>query len=443
MHQSETLPQASDSGWNRRVLTLAVPIILANLSQPMLSLVDTILAGHLPGPQYLGGVALATTFFNFIYWGFGFLRMATTGLVAQADGARDQLSLRALFWRGLLLAATFGFLLTALQGPLVYSALHLLGGSEKVFQTAFAYCHARIWSAPAALANYVILGTLLGRRQVHGALAVQVSINVANAVMAAGAVYGLHWGVAALGGATALADWLGLALGLTLILPHMPAGFPAWIELVQPSQLARLASINRDIFIRTLLLLCSFGWFTHASAAIGDIMLAANALLLNLQTFMAYGLDGFAHVAEALVGAAVGRRDRALLAKVAVVTTQWAGIVAVCFSIVYFICGRMIIDALTSQPEVRLMAETFLPWAAASPLISVWSFQLDGIFIGATRTADLRNSAFLSTVVYILMAIVLQNFYGNHGLWLAFSLFMVVRGASLAVRLPAILRSVA
>jgi multidrug resistance protein, MATE family len=345
-------------------------------------------------------------------------------------------------WRGLLFATSLGLLLILLQKPLIYSALRLLGGSEDVIRSAHLYCDARIWSAPAALANYVLLGALLGRRQVHRALALQVSINAFNALVAIAFVYGLHWGVAGLGGATALAEWAGLGLGLALILPRIPRGFPALNVFVKRSELAQLASINRDIFLRTMLLLLGFGWFTHASATLSDVTLAANALLLNLQTFMAFGLDGFAHVAEALVGIAVGRRDRALFLKVAVVTTQWAGLIATCFSIVYFVGGPTIINVLTNEPEIHAAALTYLPWAAASPLISVRSFQLDGIFIGATRTSDLRNAAFASTAVFVLAAIALRWSLGNHGLWLAFSLFMVSRGVTLAGRFPAILRSI-
>jgi MATE family multidrug resistance protein len=442
MAASEMLPEAGDSGWHRRVLSLAVPIILANLSQPLLSLVDTSLAGHLPGAQFLGGVAVGTMFFNFVYWGFGFLRMATTGLIAQAEGARDQLALQAVLWRGLCLASILGLTLLALHRPLIHVALPAIGGSELVLRSALNYCTTRIWSAPAALANYVLIGTLLGRRQVHTALALQVAINLANAVMAIAAVYVLDLGVGGLGAATAAADWLGFLLGLRFVLGRLPAGRPTWWEIAQRTQLSRLAMINRDIFLRTLFLLLAFGWFTHASATIGDGTLAANALLLNFQTFMAYGLDGFAHVAEALVGVAIGRHDRDLFVKVARVTTQWAALVAVGFAITYCLIGQWIVIALTNQAEVRALALTFLPWAVVSPLISVWSFQLDGIFIGATRTVDLRNAAFFSTVAYLCLAALLQPRLGNHGLWLSFSLFMVLRCTSLAMRLPAILQSV-
>jgi MATE family multidrug resistance protein len=433
-------PPRSEST-NRPILALALPIALANLTQPLLSLVDTVLAGHMSGPEFLGGVALGAMVFNFLFWGFGFLRMGTTGFVAQADGAEDDRALRAIVMRALLLAFGIGLLLLLISGPLIGIALRLLGHGGEAFIQAAHYCHARIWSAPAALGNYVVLGALLGRRRAKQALGLQIFINLVNIAVAVTLVWGLGLGVAALGAATAVADWLGFALGL-LGLQAVMAHFPPlqWADLLRRADLARFALVNRDIFLRTLLLLIAFGWFTHASAGLGDKILAANALLLNLQTFMAYGLDGFAHAAEALVGRAVGQDDRAAFLRLVWRTTAWAAGTAAVFALVYGLAGPWIIDALTDQSDIRALALAYLPWAVALPLVSVWGFQLDGIFIGATRTGDLRNAMLLCTGLYLVAARSLEPVLGNHGLWLAFCLFMALRGASLALCLPAIAR---
>jgi len=424
--------------WHRRVLALALPIIAANLTQPLLSIVDTGISGHLAAPASLGGVALGGLFFNTVYWAFGFLRMATTGLVAQAHGAGDGAGLRATLVRALILALAIGLVLVALKGPLIAAALALLGGSPEVTGAARSYCAVRLWAAPMALANYVVLGTMLGRQRAATALLVQASINLANMIAAIGFVYGLGWGVAGLGGATALADTLGFVLGAAILWRIRPRGLPPLdlAAIVERAAVARLVLVNRDIFLRTLCLLVCFGWFAHEGALQGDTILAANAVLLNLQTFMAFVLDGFAQAAEALVGAAIGARARADYASAIRVSTLWAGISAALFALIYAVIGPAIIAGLTDHEPVRVAAMTYLLWAAASPLVSVWSFQLDGIYIGATRTRDLRNTMAVAMTCFLVAAWTLQPAYGNHGLWAALMVLMVVRAAGLGMLLP-------
>ena len=418
---------------HRRLLALAVPIVLANLTQPILSGVDTAVAGHLPGPASLGGVALGGLFFNFVLWGFGFLRMGTTGFVAQAQGARDWSGLRAILLRALLLAACIGAVLLLLRTPLITLALDLLGGSAEVRGNATAYSHARIWSAPATLGNYVVLGYLLGRQRMRLGLLLQVVINVVNMALALLFVFGFGWGVAGIGAATAGADWAGLALGLVLLWrlrhPDLPAA--RWREVLERRALFRLLLVNGDIFIRTLCLVASFGWFAHLGAGLGDTILAANALLLNFQTFMAFGLDGFAHAAEALVGAAIGARDAPGLRRAIRLSLGWAFGGAAAFSAFYLLLGPSLIALLTDQPGIRATAAIYLPWAVLSPLVSVWSFQLDGVYIGATRTRALRDSMALAAAGFLIATLVLQPVFGNHGLWASLMILMILRGATL------------
>jgi len=435
--------------WHRRVLALAFPIVLANLTQPILGAVDTAVAGHLANASYLGGVALGGLFFNFVFWGFGFLRMGTTGLVAQAFGAGDRAGARSNVVRALLLAFAIGAIVLAAQTPLIEYAIRALGGSAAVQQNARAYCGARIWAAPFALANYVVLGWLLGTQRVRIALITQVLINTVNIAAVLLYVYRFDWGVAGIGAATATADTLGFAFGAWLLWRMRPQGLPAIArsELFDGAALKRLIAINRDIFVRTLCLLSSYAWFTHLGARQGDATLAANALLLNFQTFMSYGLDGFAHAAEALVGAALGARDRHAFRRAVQVTLLWSALGALAFSFVYWIAGGWVIAQLTDQPAVRESAMTYLGWAALSPIVSVWGFLLDGVFIGATRTRELMMSMVVSLAVFIAASWAFagawgNHAWGNHGLWAALLVFMAARGITLARYVPRIVHGI-
>ncbi|MCP3725917.1 MATE family efflux transporter [Paraburkholderia sp. CNPSo 3272] len=438
MSGAEALPD--QRGWHRRVLTLAFPIVLANLTQPILGAVDTAVAGHFGSAADLAGVALGGLFFNFVFWGFGFLRMGTTGLVAQAYGARDLPALRANVVRALLLAFAIGAAILLIQSPLIHYTLAAIGGSTDVQRNAGVYCLARIGSAPFALANYVVLGYLLGTQRVRIALLSQIFINLTNVIAVLAYVYGLRWGIAGIGAATATADTLGFVFGACVLWRLRPRGLaPLGLQTVlEPAALKRLVAINRDIFLRTLCLLGSFGWFAHLGAKQGDAILAANALLLNFQTFMAYGLDGFAHAAEALVGAAIGAGNRNAFRKAVKVNLFWAALGAFGFSLVYWACGPWIIEKLTNQPAVRAAAQAFLPWAALSPLISVWGFLLDGVFIGATRTRELMQAMAVSLAVFLCASWALVGPLGNHGLWIALLVFMAARGLTLSPLLPRI-----
>ncbi|KVE92146.1 MATE family efflux transporter [Burkholderia vietnamiensis] len=435
---------ASAAVSHRRVLALAFPIVLANLTQPLLGAVDTAVAGHLDGAQYLGGVALGGLVFNFVFWGFGFLRMGTTGLVAQAHGARDAAGIRLSVLRALIVAFALGAAVLALQVPLLSFALTALGGSDAVRATALAYSHARIWSAPFALANYVVLGYLLGVQRVRLALVAQVFINAVNIGAVLLYVYGFGWSIAGIGAATATADACGFALGAWMLWRLRPRGLGplAAHALVDRAALTRLIALNRDIFLRTLCLLGAFGWFAHLGAQQGDATLAANALLLNFQTFMAYGLDGFAHAAEALVGAAAGARDRATFRQAVRVTLLWSALGALLFALVYWAAGGWIVARLTDQPDIRAVALRYLPWAAVSPIVSVWGFLLDGVFIGATQTQSLMRAMVAALAVFIAATLVAVGPFGNHGLWFALLLFMAARGATLARHLPALMRRI-
>ena len=428
-----------------RVWRLAGPIIVSNLSVPLLGAVDTAVMGHLPDPAYIGGVAIGGLVFSYIYWGFGFLRMGTTGFVAQAAGAKDADEVRAVLARGLILAAGFGGLVIALQLPVALAAFAIIEASDKVESLASTYLFIRIWGAPAALANYVAIGWLIGMQRTGATFALTVFLNGVNIALSLLFVVGFGWGIEGVAAATLIAEWSAALLALALIgarLKHV-GGAWRWALIRARARLVRMLRVNFDIFIRTLCLLTAFAWFTAQGAKFGDTVLAANAVLLIFQTFIGHGLDGFAHAAEALVGNAIGARDRAAVRSAVAVSTVWAGIVAALFALVYLVGGTAIVALLTSIESVRATAHVYLVYVIVSPLLSVWSYQLDGIFIGATRTAEMRNAMMISLAAFIAAEQVLVPLHGNHGLWLALLVFMVVRALTLGIWYPRIERATA
>jgi len=426
-----------------RVWRLAGPIILSNLSVPLLGAVDTAVMGHLPDPAYIGGVAIGGLVFSYIYWGFGFLRMGTTGFVAQAEGAGDADEIRAVLARGLLLAGSFGGLVIALQLPIALAAFGIIEASAKVEGLARTYLFIRIWGAPAALANYVAIGWLIGMQRTGATFVLTVFLNGLNILLSLLFVLGFGWGIEGVALATLIAEWSAALLALALIGARLKriGGNWQWTRILEQSRLVRMVRVNFDIFIRTLCLLTAFAWFTAQGAKFGDTVLAANAVLLIFQTFIGHGLDGFAHAAEALVGSAIGARDRAAVREAVRVSTIWAGIVAGLFALVYLVGGSLIVAILTNIETVRATAHVYLVYVIVSPLLSVWSFQLDGIFIGATRTAEMRNAMLLSLAAFIAAEQILVPSLANHGLWLAFLVFMVARAVTLAIWYPRIERA--
>ena len=431
----------SDGGWNRRVWRLAGPIMLANVTVPLLGIVDTAVVGHLDQVYYLGAVAVGALIFNFLYWGFGFLRMGTTGFAAQAHGADDTAEMVATLWRAMIAAVVIGAGLLVLQGLVIEGAMALMAASPEVDAHSRAYFTIRIWSAPAALANYVILGWFLGMQNARAGLIIQVLINVLNIVLDLVFVVWLGMAVEGVAAATVIAEYAGLGLGLVMLrgaLAKLDGAAIDWRRVLEPARMRHMIAVNRDIFLRTLCLITAFAYLTIQGARMGDVILAANAVLLNMVTFMAYALDGFANAAQALVGRAVGERSKTDYRGVVRASTIWALGFAAAFSLVYAAAGSSIIDGITTLPEVRAAARDALPWMILAPLVSVWGYQLDGIFIGAMQTMEMRNAMVLSLIVYLIAVEVFRPLYGNHGIWLGFTLFMVARGLTLGYYFPRI-----
>ncbi len=417
-----------------RLWALAGPMILSNLSVPLLGLVDTAVVGHLDSPVYLGAVALGAMIFSFLFWGFGFLRMGTTGLVAQAHGGHDHEGLRLWLGRGLLLALLIGSLLLLLHGPIGRLALGLSGAEGGLAPLTAEYFNVRIWSAPAVLGHYVLLGAFIGMQNSRAPLLLLLVINGLNIILDLLFVVGLEWRVFGVALASTLSEWFGLLLGLWLMRKQLRGAWP-WAELLRAAELTRMLRLNLDIFIRTLCLIFAFAFFTRQGAAQGELVLAANALLMNFQAFTAYALDGFAHAAEALVGRALGRRSKRLLKSALRTSLQWSLLFAAAFSLLYLVAGQGIVALLTDIPELRQHAAAYLPWLIASPLISVWSYWLDGVFIGATRSREMRDAMLAALLLVFLPVWYLTQGMGNHGRWLALMVFMGGRGLGLGLML--------
>jgi len=428
---------------HRTVLAMALPIMLSNLSTPLLGAVDTAVVGRIADPAYIGAVAIGSLVFTFVFWAFGFLRMGTTGLTAQALGAGQPDEIAASLGRALMIALAAGLSLIALQWPVREVAFALIDGSVRVEALARAYVDIRIWAAPATLANYALLGWFIGLGRTDIGLVLQLVLNLVNMALDVVFVIGLGWDVRGVALGTVLAEWIAATVGLALAWRHLRTmgATCQWQRLLQGAALQRTLRVNRDIMVRSLALTAVFVWFMAQGAQQGDVRLAANAVLMQFISMSAYFLDGLAFAAEGLVGRAIGAGRRTMFAAAAWLSTVWAVAIAAVISAAMALAGGMGIDLLTVDPGVRDAARTYLPWAAGAPLLGVWAFQLDGIFIGATRTADMRRAMLLSLLIFLLAWWVLRP-WGNHGLWAALYVHYLARTATLAWYYPALLRSV-
>lgn len=421
----------------RAIARQAWPIILANAAVPTLGLIDTAVIGHYGSAAELGALALGALLFNFVYWSFGFLRMGTTGFTAQAAGAGDEAEVRATVGRAALLAVGLGVALTLLQGPTTWLYFGLMDGSDEVESISEAYFRARIWGAPAALTLFVCSGLLIGLGRSRTLLGVQLLLNGLNAGLDIWLAGALGMGARGIGLGTAIAEWLTCGVAVFVVVRLLRARhvdsepFLPWERIRDLARLRQAMAANGDIMVRTLCLLFGFGWFANAGARFGDVILAANHILLQLVSFSAFFLDGFAFVAEALVGAAWGARDRAGLSRVVRLSSELAAGTALALAALILLFGAAAVAGLTTLPAVREVAIAHLPWTALYVVLSVAAFQLDGVFIGATRTREMRNASLLSLAVYLLVAWPMTTLWGNHGLWAAFVVFVVARALAL------------
>lgn len=420
---------------DRDVWRIAAPMILSNVSVPLLGMVDTGVTGHLGSPVYLGAVAIGATVFGFLYTGMNFLRMGTTGIAAQRFGAHDHDGLRVALGQALIVSLLIALALLAVQHPLGRFAVHLVGAEHAIKTFALQYFSIRIWSAPGTLANYVLIGWFLGLQNARVPLLIFLTVNITNIVLDLWFVLGLGMQVDGVALASVIAEYSGLAVGFLFVARELRARSGYWplARLRSVRAYTAFFSINANLLIRTMALMFAFAFLTAQGARLGGLVLAANAVLMNLQHLTAFALDGFAHAAEALVGKAVGERQRNVLQRSVQLTLKWSLIFASGFCFLYIAIGPLLIRVLTDLPNVRSTALEFLPWLIVSPLISVWSFLYDGVYVGATRAREMRDLMIISTFVVFIPAWYLLQAYGNHGLWFAFTLFMAGRGVGMHI----------
>lgn len=424
-----------DALTHRRVLAIALPIVLANATIPILGMVDTGVVGQLGRPEPIGAVGIGAIILTSLYWVFGFLRMGTSGLVAQAHGAGDRALSGAHLLRALGVGVGAGLLLILLQRPLIGAAFWLSPASAEVEMLARQYLSIRIWGAPATIGMYALTGWLIAVERTRAILLVQLLVNTVNILLDLWFVLGLHMGVPGVAWATFAAEWSGFALALWFARHALRDGMQAG-GLWARDQLVRMAGVNGDIMIRSVLLQASFTTFLFMGAAQGDVTLASNQVLMQFLQITAYALDGLAFAAETLVGQGVGARRPERVRRASQLTSGWAAAGALLLAVVFALAGGAIIDLLTTSPEVREVARIYLPWLMLAPLIGVASWMLDGIFIGATLTREMRNAMVPAVAVYAAALAVLPPVFGNHGLWAALMILNAMRGITMGRLYP-------
>jgi MATE family multidrug resistance protein len=426
---------------HKRVLSIALPIVISNATVPILGAVDTGVIGQLGGAAPIGAVGIGAIILGALYWIFGFLRMGTVGLTSQALGAGDAQEVRALFFRSAGIGVLAGLAFIIFQIPIFAGAFWIAPASTQVESLARDYMSIRVWSAPAAIAIYGLSGWLIAQERTRAVLMIQLFMNVTNIILDFWFVLGLGLGVEGVAVATLIAEWGGLALGLYLCRQVFRGlALSWWQQIANRRRVIYMMQVNGDILIRSVLLQAGFVSFLFFGAELGDVTLAANQVLLQFVYLASYAMDGFVFAAESLVGQAMGARAVAQLRRGASVAAVWAFGTAFALAAGFWIMGPFVIDVMAKDPAVQQAARLYLPHMVAAPLLGALAWMLDGVFIGATRTKDMRNMMVLSFLGYCGLVLLLLPSFGNHGLWMAMNGFFILRGVSLALRYPALER---
>ncbi len=418
------------------------PIMLANAAAPIVGLVDTFVIGRYSGTTALAGIGLGAVIYGIAYWGFGFLRMSTAGLAAQSDGANDQGAVQAHLFRAVPLGLMIGLLIFLFQAILLAGAFKIFTASPTIESSAATYIGARLWGLPATLASIALMGWFVGISRSQLALKMQIVLNLVNIILSPLFVISFSWGLWGVGIASAIAEWFGLAAGLWLAFAEIKnrgglrRNALTKKQLLDPSALRKLGITNSNIFIRTMALTVGFSFFGNAAATQGVIFLAGYHILMQFITMIALVLDAFAHTAEAVTGAAYGAKDRKRFDKAVRLTTEFSFIFAVLICAAIFLIGPYFIGFLTKDPEVIASARTYLPYCALAPVMGFAAWQMDGVFIGTTKTREMRNAGIAAVIIYLAIHYAITPRLGGHGIWIAFLCYYIARALTLAVYYP-------
>jgi len=421
---------------HKSVLRLAVPMTLAYITTPLLGLVDTAVVGRLGVEALIGGLAVGAIIIDLVFTTFNFLRSGTTGLTSQAYGAGDEKEKQAILFRALSIAIISGTLMVILSPVVIWLGIWFMAPSEAVAEATKTYFLIRMISAPFSLGNYVILGWLLGLGRSYTALGVQVLLNGTNILFSIYLGLVLEWGIEGVAIATIIGEVLAFLIGGLIcwfMLDHSVR--PSFVRITERTAWIRLVNLNADIMVRSFALLFAFAYFTSQGTGFGDTTLAANAILMHFFLVAGYFLDGLATAAEQIVGRSIGANYRAGFWRGFYLTLLWAMIMAFSCSLVFWFAGPSLIAMLTTIPEVRSEAMTYLAWAAFIPLSGMLAFHMDGVFIGATWSRDMSIMMIVSLIGYLMVWFIVREPMGNHGLWLALHAFVVFRGITLLARL--------
>jgi len=412
--------------------------MLSNVSESLLGIADTMVIGRLGEEGLIGAIAIGAIIFSFLFWAFGFLRLSTGGFTAQANGANDEKEIAAVLLRATSIGLIIGLLILFTQTWSRTLAFWWFALQPALEGHATTYFDIRIWSAPAAMVTYVVLGWLVGLQRTGYVLVLQLVLNGTNIVLDVIFVYWLGWAVEGIAYATVIAQWVTLILSFFMAYRLMPKVRLTKRELLDRDKFLVLLKANINIMLRTLCLIFAFAEFSRQSEKMGTLTLDANSVLLQFSSLAAHALDGFAHAAEGLCGAAIGAKSKTRLRDAFFKTSLWSGVFSVLIAVVFWFSGPLIIDSLTTNLSVRETAKEFLFWAVIFPPLVFASFQFDGLFFAATRAAEIRNAMFVSLMLYLAAIWAFTQFFGNHGLWLALALFMVLRAVTLVFYYPRI-----
>jgi MATE family multidrug resistance protein len=414
---------------------IATPMILSNISIPLVGITDTVITGHLENPEYIASIAVATTIIGFFIASMNFLRMGTTGITAQYFGAQDQNGLKVILGQALIVALLISFFVLLLRSDINKIGLMLIGSNESVAYYASQYFYIRIWGIPATLINFSLIGWFIGLQNASVPLKMVIATNITNIILSLTFVLIFQMQINGIALASVIAEIIGMLIGFIYVHKELETYKGKWgyKQILRISAYKRFIQINFNLFLRTIALIFTFAFITAQGARYGGIVLGANAILMNLQNLLAYVLDGFAHAAEALVGKAVGKKDTQLFKSAVNICLKWSVYIAIIFALIYALTGKYMISLMTHHQIIRDTAIEYLPWMIVSPIVSVWSFLYDGVFVGATRSKDMRNAMLGSLFLVFLPSWYFLQPLGNHGLWLAFTLFMISRGVTMHI----------